>query len=310
MIGPYPEKESTHRMWPYAFPLLAVVIWSGNVVVSKMAAGTIAPAEISFYRWLLAALLFTPLALRPVLRNWQAIRPQLGRIAVLGLLGMVVYQSLAYYAAYLTTATHMGIIGSLTPMMVLALSILLLGQRLTAGAVAGSLVSIAGVLVVVSSGDLGTLMKSGANMGDALMLLAMLAYAVYVILLKRWGMKNVPALQLLYLQIVVAVIALLPLYLLTPRVGLSAANLPLVAFAGLGASMIAPLVWMHTVAHIGPSRASMFFNLIPLFTALIAAAVIGESLAAYHAVGGVLTVAGVLLAELWKAPLRRPVLAG
>jgi len=298
-------------MWQYAFPLLAVVIWSGNTVVSKMAAGTIAPAEISFYRWLLAALLFTPLALRPVLRNWPAIRPQLGRIAVLGLLGMVVYQSLAYYAAYLTTATHMGIIGSLTPMMVLALSILLLGQRLTAGAVAGSLVSIVGVLVVVSSGDLGTLLKSGANMGDGLMLLAMLAYAIYVILLKRWGMKGVPALQLLYLQIVVAVVALLPLYLLTPRVGLSAANLPLVAFAGLGASMLAPLVWMHTVAHIGPSRASMFFNLIPLFTALIAAVVIGESLAAYHAVGGVLTVAGVLLAELWKAPLgRRRVLAG
>ncbi|WP_395348901.1 DMT family transporter [Variovorax sp. UC122_21] len=297
-------------MWPCAFPLLAVVIWSGNTVVSKMAAGTIAPAEISFYRWLLAALLFTPLALRPVLRNWRAIRPQLGRIAVLGLLGMVVYQSLAYYAAYMTTATHMGIIGSLTPMMVLALSILLLGQRLTAGAVAGSLVSIAGVAVVVSSGDLGTLLKSGANMGDGLMLLAMLAYAVYVILLKRWGMKEVPALQLLYLQIVCAVIVLLPLYLLTPRMGLSAANLPLIGFAGLGASMLAPLVWMHTVAHIGPSRASMFFNLIPLFTALIAAAVIGESLAAYHAVGGVLTVAGVLLAELWKAPLRRPVLAG
>lgn len=292
-------------MWLYAFPLLAVVIWSGNTVVSKMAAGTIAPAEISFYRWLLAAVLFTPLALRPVLRNWAAIRPQLGRIAVLGLLGMVVYQSLAYYAAYLTTATHMGIIGSLTPMMVLALSILLLGQRLTAGAVAGSLVSILGVLVVVSSGDLGMLAQSGANMGDGLMLLAMLAYAVYVILLKRWGMKEVPALQLLYLQIVMAVIALLPLYLLTPKIGLSAANLPLIGFAGLGASMVAPLVWMHTVAHIGPSRASMFFNLIPLFTAVIAAVVIGESLAAYHAVGGVLTVAGVLLAELWKAPLRR-----
>ncbi|RSZ43953.1 MULTISPECIES: DMT family transporter [unclassified Variovorax] len=292
-------------MWQYAFPLLAVAIWSGNTVVSKMAAGTIAPAEISFYRWLLAALLFTPLALRPVLRNWRAIRPQLGRIAVLGLLGMVIYQSLAYYAAYLTTATHMGIIGSLTPMMVLALSILLLGQRLTAGAVAGSLVSIAGVAVVVSSGDLGALLKSGANMGDGLMLLAMLAYAVYVILLKRWGMKEVPALQLLYLQIVFAVIALLPMYLLTPKMGLSAANLPLIGFAGLGASMLAPLVWMHTVAHIGPSRASMFFNLIPLFTAVIAAVVIGESLAAYHAVGGVLTVAGVLLAELWKAPLRQ-----
>lgn len=291
-------------MWQYAFPLLAVVIWSGNTVVSKMAAGTIAPAEISFYRWLLAAVLFTPLALRPVLRNWPAIRPRLGRIAVLGLLGMVAYQCLAYYAAYLTTATHMGIIGSLTPMMVLALSILLLGQGLSAGAVAGSVLSIAGVLVVVSSGDLGSLLTSGANLGDALMLLAMLAYAVYVILLKRWKMKDVPALQLLYLQIVAAVIALLPLYLLTPKMGLSAANLPLVGFAGLMASMVAPLVWMHAVARVGPSRASMFFNLIPLLTALIAAGLLGESLAPYHAVGGVLTVLGVLLAEIWTAPLR------
>jgi drug/metabolite transporter (DMT)-like permease len=76
------------------------------------------------------------------------------------------------------------------------------------------------------------------------------------------------------------------------------------------ASMIAPLMWMHTVARIGPSRATMFLNLMPLFTAAIAAAVIGESLAAYHAVGGVLTVAGVLLAELWKAPLRARSLAG
>ena len=55
---------------------------------------------------------------------------------------------------------------------------------------------------------------------------------------------------------------------------------------------------------LGPERASMFFNLIPLFTAVIAAAVLGERLSAYHAVGGALTVAGVLLAELWKTPLR------
>lgn len=291
-------------MWQYAFPLLAVLVWSGNTVVSKMAAGSIAPAEISFYRWLLAAALFTPLALRPVIRNWANVRPQLGRIAVLGLLGMVIYQSLAYYAAYLTTATHMGIIGSLTPLMVLGLSIVLLGQRLTAGAVTGSLLSIGGVLVVVSSGRPSVLLHSGTNLGDALMLLAMLSYAVYVILLKRWGMKKVPALQLLYLQIIAAVIALLPLYLLTPRLGLSAANLPLIGFAGLGASMIAPLIWLHTVARIGPERASMFFNLIPLFTAVIAAAILGERLSAYHAVGGALTVAGVLLAELWKTPLR------
>jgi drug/metabolite transporter (DMT)-like permease len=287
-------------MWQYAFPLIAVLIWSVNTVVSKLAAGVIGPAEISFYRWLLAALLFTPFALSPVLRNWPAIRPQLGKIIVLGLLGMVLYQSLAYYAAYMTTATHMGIINALTPMMVLALSLPVLQQRLTAGAVIGALLSIVGVLVVVSSGNLSGLLVSGVGPGDALMLLAMLSYSAYVVMLKRWGMKDVPALQLMYLQAVVAAVALFPLYLFSAKVGFTAANVPLVLYASLFASMAAPVLWMRAVARIGPSRASMFFNLIPVFTALIAAAIIGESLEAYHAIGGLMTIGGVLLAELWK----------
>lgn len=287
----------------YAFPLLAVAIWAGNTVVSKMAAGAIGPAEIGFYRWLLAGLLLTPFALRPALRNWQAIRPHATRIVVLGILGMVVYQSLAYYAAYLTSATHMGIIGSLTPMMVLALSISLLGQPLTAGAAAGSALSVAGVVLVVTGGHPGSLLASGVGAGDGLMLLAMLAYAVYAVLLKRWGMQGVPPLQLMYLQVLVATMALLPMFLGSPRTGLTAANVPLVLYAGVFASVCAPWCWMRAVAHLGPGRSSMCFNLIPLLTALIAAVLLGEHLALYHLFGGLLTVGGVMLGELWKTPL-------
>ena len=112
------------------YPLLAIFIWAGNTVVNKLAVGSIFPAEIGFYRWLLAALLFTPFMLKPVIAQWPIIRPNLGKIFILGVLGMAVYQSLAYYAAHFTTATHMGIIGSLTPMMVLALAVFLLGQPL------------------------------------------------------------------------------------------------------------------------------------------------------------------------------------
>ena len=164
---------STSTRRHYAFPLLAVLIWAGNTVVSKMAAGAIGPAEIGFYRWLLAGLLLTPFALRPTLRNWRAVRPQALRIVVLGILGMVVYQCLAYYAAYLTTATHMGIIGSLTPMLVLVLAAFALGQRLTRGAVWGSLAAIAGVALVVSSGRPARLLSEGLNLGDAMMFIAM-----------------------------------------------------------------------------------------------------------------------------------------
>ncbi|GAB3249725.1 DMT family transporter [Chitinimonas naiadis] len=292
-------------MSQYLFPLLAVLIWAANTIVSKLAAGAIFPAEIGFYRWLLAGVLFTPILLRPVLANWAAIKPQLGRLAILGILGMATYQSLAYYAAHLTTATNMGIILSLMPMMALALSITLLGQQLTAGALVGALVSFAGVLIVVSGGSFGALLSHGIGTGDALMLIANLAYALYSVLLKKWQIK-LPAVQMLYVQILVAIVALLPLYLASPKAGLTMTNVPYVLFAGILASMVAALAWMHGVAKLGPSRTAIFFNLLPVFTAVIAAWILHEQLAGFHLVGGLLTLGGVLLSERWKTALLLP----
>ncbi|PWB33062.1 EamA family transporter [Pseudomonas sp. SDI] len=288
----------------YAFPLLAILIWAGNTVVNKLAVGAIFPAEIGFWRWLLAGLLFTPFMLRPVLRNWPNIRPHLGKIFILGVLGMAVYQSLAYFAAAITTATNMGIILSLMPLMSLALAIISLGQRLTAGALVGAVVSFAGVLLVVSGGSFATVLEHGLNLGDAMMLIATLAYAVYSTLLKKWQLR-LPPLQLLYLQVLVAIVVLLPLYLMSPHSGLGLGNISLVLYACVLASMIAPLAWMRAVSRLGPSRTTLFFNLLPIVTALIASVVLGEQLALYHLVGGLLTLAGVVLAERWTTPLRR-----
>ncbi|MCK9818213.1 EamA family transporter [Pseudomonas chlororaphis] len=288
----------------YAYPLLAIFIWAGNTVVNKLAVGAIFPAEIGFYRWLLAGLLFTPFMLKPVVRHWSVIRPNLSRIFILGVLGMAVYQSLAYFAATLTSATNMGIILSLMPLMSLAMAIASLGQRLTAGALLGALLSFAGVLVVVSSGSLALLLEHGVNLGDAMMLVATLAYAVYSTLLKKWQLR-LPPLVLLYLQVLVAVVVLLPLFLASPKAGLNLHNLPLVLYACLLASMLAPLAWMQAVIRLGPSRTTLFFNLLPLITALIAAAVLHEQLAWYHLIGGALTLAGVVLSERWTTVLGR-----
>jgi drug/metabolite transporter (DMT)-like permease len=288
----------------YAYPLLAIFIWAGNTVINKLAVGAIFPAEIGFYRWLLAGVLFTPFMLKPVMTHWAVIHPNLGKIFVLGVLGMAVYQSLAYFAATLTSATNMGIILSLMPLMSLAMAIISLGQRLTAGALAGAVLSFAGVLVVVSSGSLGALLEHGVNLGDAMMLIATLAYAIYSTLLKKWQLR-LPPLVLLYLQVLVAVVVLFPLFLASPKVGPTLQNIPLVLYACLLASMLAPLAWMQAVVRLGPSRTTLFFNLLPLITALIAAAVLHEQLALYHLVGGVLTLGGVILSERWTLVLGR-----
>jgi len=288
----------------YAFPLIAILIWAGNTVVTKMSAGAIFPAEIGFYRWLLAGLLFTPFLLPATWRNRAAIRPHLGKIAILSVLGMAMYQSLAYFAAGITSATNMGIILSLMPLMSLALSIAWLGQRLSYGALVGALVSLVGVVTVVSAGHPANLLAQGLNGGDLLMLLATVAYALYSFLLKKWQLR-LPPMQVLYLQVLVAIVVLLPLFLLSDKTGLSSRNIGLVLYACMLASMIAPLVWMQAVHRLGPSRTTLFFNLLPVLTAVIAAVVLDEQLASYHLTGGLLTLAGVVLAERWTTPVRR-----
>lgn len=287
----------------YLFPLAAVLIWSGNNVVNRLAVGVLFPAEIGFYRWLLAGVVLTPFLALPLWRRRQEVRPHLARIVVLGLLGMVVYQTLAYYAATLTTATNMGIILSLMPLMALGLSMALLGAPLTRGAMVGAVISLIGVVLVVSGGHPAALLRQGVNRGDLMMIVATFAYAVYGVLFKRWQ-PPLPTLLLLYLQVLVAIVFQFPLFLASPRAGLSLAGAPLILYAGVLASMAAPMLWMGGITRIGPSRVTLFFNLMPVITALIAAGLLGERITGALFLGGALTLAGVILAERWKRPLR------
>lgn len=287
----------------YAFPLLAVLFWAGNTVVNKLTVGAIFPAEVGFYRWLFACVLLTPFLLRPTLKAWPLLKQYGGKIVLLGLLGMAVYQSLAYFAAPSTSATNMGIVLSLMPMMSLVMAVLMLGQQLTRGALVGAFCSFIGVIWVMSGGNVTSLAQNGINTGDGMMLIATLSYALYSTLLKKWQIP-LPAMQLLYAQVVVAVVILLPLFLLSPHAGLNATNLPLVLYACVFASIAAPLTWMTGIKYLGPSRTTIFFNLVPILTALIAAAVLNETLAGYHLAGGGLTLFGVLLSERWQQPLR------
>ena len=104
------------------YPLLAVLIWAMNAVVSKMSAGVIEPEAISFYRWLLALIILTPFCLKQSIQNWAEIRTLLPKFAILGLLGMGLYQCLTYYAAHTISATMLGIFLSLVPLLTILLS--------------------------------------------------------------------------------------------------------------------------------------------------------------------------------------------
>jgi drug/metabolite transporter (DMT)-like permease len=286
------------------FPLFAVIIWSINAVVSKVSATAIDPAAISFYRWVLALLTLTPFLLLGVIRNWQAIRVYWWKLMILGMLGMVLYQSLAYYAAHSVSALFMGILSSLIPLLTVLISIVVLRVAPTVGIALGSVLSLGGLVWLVSAGNPAQLLQHGIGKGELMMFGASASYALYGVLTKRWAIQ-LPNWQSLYMQIVFGVVLLLPNFLMASDVQLTAQNIPLVLFAGIPASIIAPYLWIHGVMRLGANTASIFMNLTPVFTAIIAVAVLHEQLHSYHLIGGGITLAGVILAQRLRTPLRR-----
>jgi drug/metabolite transporter (DMT)-like permease len=296
--------DATMQLKHAIFPIGAVLIWSGNTIISKMSAGLIQPEAIAFYRWLLAGILLTPFCLRGVWRERRQIRPHLWKVVMLALFGMVLYQSLAYFAAATSSAMNMGMIASLMPLLTLLLSSWVLREPPTWGTLLGGILSLCGLMILIGKGQPEQLLSHGVVVGDLLMLLATIAYAFYGILLRRWALP-IATWHLLYLQIWVAVLVLLPLCLAAPYSPVTAANLPLILYAGIAASILSQVLWMNGIAHLGASHASMFMNLSPLFTVIIAVAALDESLHAYHAVGGGITLAGVMLAQLLKRKIVR-----
>ncbi|MBU9826153.1 DMT family transporter [Rahnella perminowiae] len=284
------------------FPLLAVLIWSLNAVVSKASASAIDPAAISFYRWLLALLTLTPFVLPGVLRNLRAMKQYGWKLLILGLLGMVLYQSLAYYAAHSVSALFMGILNSLIPLLTVLIGLFVLSVVPTVGVALGSIISLGGLVWLVSAGSPAQLLQHGIGTGELMMFAASASYALYGVLTKRWAIP-LPNWQSLYVQIIFGVLLLLPNFLLAKDVSLTAHNIPLVLFAGIPASIIAPFLWIQGVIRLGANKASIFMNLSPIFTAVIAVLFLHEHLHSYHLIGGGITLVGVILAQRLRKPL-------
>lgn len=278
------------------FSLLAVSIWTGNTIVSKLAAGAIPPGVIAFERWFIAFVILTPFVARDAWHHRRTIARHLPRLAILGLLGMAMCQGLGYYAAGFTSATNMAILLSLVPLLTLLLSTLFLSEKPSGLAMLGGLLSLSGIFVVLGQGNLSLLLSHGVGRGDAIMLLAVLAYAGYGVLLRSWPIP-LAVWTSIYVQIGFAVLFLLPSYLLESNSAFSLANAIMILYAAIPGSILAPFVWMSAVKHVGAGRTAIFMNLIPIMTAVVAAIFLDEALHVYHLVGGGMTIAGIILVQ-------------
>ncbi|GHE21689.1 DMT family transporter [Halomonas urumqiensis] len=283
-------------------PLGAVLIWSGNMTINQLTVGTIAPSSIAFLRWVLALAVLTPFVLPSAWQHRDAIRRHWPKLAILGLIGMALWQGLAYVAAETTSATNMGILAAMVPLLTVLLSALILRESPSLGGSLGGIIALLGVTVLLGHGNPLSLLQLEVALGDLLMVVAATCYALYGVMLKRWPL-DLPPWVVLYVQVCFAVLFLLPGYLLGPMTPVDGQNAWLILYAGIPASIITTYLWMRAVRQIGASQASIFINLMPLFSALIAMVALGERVALFHFIGGALVLAGVIMAQTLTRPL-------
>lgn len=296
---------------PYLLLTLTMLMWAGNAIAGRLAVGEISPASLTALRWFLGGAIMVALCWRGLVACWPALGRRLGYLAFMGIVGFTTYNAFLYTAAYTTTALNMNIVTASLPAMILVGAVLVYGQRVRAVQWLGVVVSGCGVAVAASHGSLETLRAVGLNLGDGLMLAATLAYAVYSLQLRR--RPAVPS--IVFFAAIVPAAALSSLALVAAEVATGAFFWPttkgwlVLAYVTIFPTILAQIFFIRSVELIGPGRAGLFVNLMPVFGAILSTLVLDEAFELYHAVALTLTLGGIVLAE-WRRPPASPVPAG
>lgn len=283
----------------YLLLVLTTLFWGGNAVAGKLAVGHVSPMLLTSARWGLALVILGALGWRSFFEDWPKIRRSLPLLLVLGATGFTGFNVALYSALNYTSAINTSIEQAAIPMLIFAGNYLLFRQRVRFGQVAGFVLSVAGVALTASHGDLLSLLALDLNRGDALMVIAVVVYSLYTV-----GLRYKPDVRSQSLMIALtaaAAVTSIPFAIGEAAVGASilpdAQGWGVIAYTLLFPSILAQLFYVQAVGLIGANRAGLFINLVPIFGTILSILILREAFHPYHAVAMVMVLGGIWLAE-------------
>lgn len=295
------SRPSFAPLWNSANALLTLtsLFWAGNAIVGRAAREFVPPVALSFWRWSIALLLLLPLAWPYLRRDRQMLLRHWPMVVLLGALGVGSFNTLLYSALQHTTAINVLLMQAAQPAIILALGALLFGDPTKRAQIAGVIISVLGVLAIVSNGDLRILLGLRLNAGDAIMAVAVTMWAIYSVLLRK--RPTVHPLSFLAASMMAGLAVILPFYILELTAGRQIESRPeswaAIGYVAVFPSLIAYLFFNRGVELIGSARAGQFLNLMPAIGAVLSVLILREPFRLFHAVGIVLIGAGILLAN-------------
>jgi len=279
---------------------IAVLFWAINTVIAKGAISQIQPMALSFFRWLVALIFIFPFAFKGLKRDINAIRENLGSLVVLSITSVAIYNSVLYMGARYTSATNIALVVAAMPAMTLTFAWMILRHRPKMRQTLGIMVSLGGVVVIISKGSFARFATFHFNPGDLLILVSIASWSLYSVLLKKKGIPISP-ISFLTMTIILGTLCILPFYIgeyfLYKGFEVNWTIVWMFIYLGICPSILSYFCWNYGVNTVGSATASVFMYLIPVFTSAIAYFFLGERLFVYHLAGGLLIFCGLILSS-------------
>ncbi len=311
-IQPFPFMN--RRLSPSTALLLTIapLLWAGNAVVGRMVHDMVPPIMLNLLRWAIAFLLLLPLGWT-IFRSGSGLLTAWRHYALLGLLGVGLYNALQYLALQSSTPINVTLVAAGMPVWMLLTGWLFFKAPVSRNQIIGALLSISGVVLVLSRGDLQHLLALRMVPGDLFMIIATIAWSLYSWLLTR--PSDADPIRANWATFLLAQVTFGVMWsglfaagewaVSDARIAWSWPLAAAILYVAVGPAIIAFRCWGAGVQRAGPNVAAFFGNLTPLFAALMSSAFLGELPHVYHAVAFALIVAGIVASSRRPANLPR-----
>jgi len=280
---------------------LCAFFWSGNFIVGKFATlYQVPPLTLNFFRWLIVWIILIPFTAKDILINIKIIKEKFYSILLMSITSISIFNSVVYYSLNFTQVLNGALMISTIPVLIIFISFIFRVEKINLNQVLGLILSITGVVIIITQFEFSRLIHLDLNKGDLWLLVAMLSWAIYSTMLKthKTGLN--------YLTFI-SVIVTLGLIFLFPQFLFELNNHELikfnfaffliisyvVLFAGLGAYIF----WNKAVLIVGPSRAGIFLHLMPVFSSLMAIFLLNEKFMNFHIFGAIAIILGIYLSS-------------
>ena len=285
----------------YSLLVFATFCWSGNFIVGKFAyLFEVPPLTLNFLRWVSVWLILIPFTFKEIYVNLDHIKKNWMIISFMGIITISTFNSVVYFALTHTQVINAVLVLAAIPAVTIIISSFMKVDKTNIFQLVGLLLSIAGISAIISNADLNKIFSLNFNKGDLWMLVCVLSWSLYSTLLKKHKFKF-SQFSLIQLMVSVGIIFLIPQFFYEKSIGLEV-NLNKAFFIILFYVVIFPALaayycWQKGVEIVGPNRATMFIQLMPLLSAVLAIIIFQEKFELYHFIGATFILSGIYLSN-------------